>query len=398
MQSRASINSLSDELATGSGGVVKNGSTGGKAPVKEIWPSMLFKVFGLVLALGTGVLVGVVASLHLLGVFSTGMLSSRVDGAGASPQQLHLHLLDTHATLGLNHGMTDSELLWRASMVPARAGLPIKRTPKVAFMFLTVGPLPLAPLWELFFKGHKVFYNIYVHSLPGYEPKEYPSSVFFGRHVSSQEVKWGDISMNDAERRLLANALLDFDNERFVLLSESCAPIWNFTFTYNYLMNSNQSFVGVFDDPGPFGRGRYNPRMAPEVAVEQWRKGAQWFEVSRELAIYIVSDVKYYQKFRQFCQDTCYVDEHYIPTMMYIEFKDKIAGRSVTAVDWSKGGSHPGIFGKNLAQEFLHRIRSDQSCTYNGSPGHVCYLFARKFRPDSLQPLLRNAQLRRMLR
>lgn len=166
--------------------------------------------------------------------------------------------------------------------------------------------------------------------------------------------------MCDAERRLLANALLDQDNERFVLISESCAPLWNFTFTYNYLLNSKESFIGVFDDPGPHGRGRYDQRMLPEVPLEQWRKGAQWFEVERKLAIYIISDLKYYDKFRNFCQPPCYVDEHYIPTMMYIEFKDKIAKRSVTAVDWSKGGSHPGIFGRMTLKHFtkpLGRIK-----------------------------------------
>jgi hypothetical protein len=211
-----------------------------------------------------------------------------------------------------------------------------------------------------------------------------------------QPTTWGDISMCDAERRLLANALLDQGNERFVLLSESCAPLWNFTFTYKYLMNSNQSFVGVFDDPGPVGRGRYDERMLPEVSIDQWRKGAQWFDVDRELAVYIVSDVKYYPKFRDFCQPICYVDEHYIPTMLFIEFREKVARRSVTAVDWTKGGPHPGEYGKDDAQEFYKRIRSGLDCTYNGEPGHYCFMFARKFMPDSLEPLL--AHLVRELR
>jgi hypothetical protein len=36
----------------------------------------------------------------------------------------------------------------------------------------------------------------------------------------SFQVTWGKISMVDAERRLLANALQDIDNEHFVLLSD----------------------------------------------------------------------------------------------------------------------------------------------------------------------------------
>lgn len=269
-----------------------------------------------------------------------------------------------------------------------RAALPVIHLPKLAFMFLTVGPLPLAPLWEHFFRGgDRNQYSIYIHSQTPSSSYS-PDSVFYGRHVRARVTKWGDISMCDAERRLLANALLDPQNERFILLSETCAPLRNFTFTYQYLVGSSQSFVGVFDDPSPVGRGRYDPRMLPEVSIEQWRKGAQWFEVSRELATFVVADVKYYPKFREFCQPVCYVDEHYIPTMLWIEFRARVAMRSVTAVDWTRGGSHPGEFGKDDAVEFYRRIRSDEGCVYNGEPGHVCYLFARKFLPDSLEPLL----------
>jgi len=38
--------------------------------------------------------------------------------------------------------------------------------------------------------------------------------------VTSLQVTWGQISMVDAERRLLANALQDIDNQHFVLLSD----------------------------------------------------------------------------------------------------------------------------------------------------------------------------------
>ena len=40
-----------------------------------------------------------------------------------------------------------------------------------------------------------------------------------------QAVLWGEVSIVDAERRLLANALLDFSNERFILLSELCTSL-----------------------------------------------------------------------------------------------------------------------------------------------------------------------------
>lgn len=86
----------------------------------------------------------------------------------------------------LLHSMNDSELLWRASFIPQRKEYPFKRVPKIAFMFLTKGPLPLAPIWERFFRGHDGLYSIYVHSLPSFKPQFPSSSVFYKRQIPSQ--------------------------------------------------------------------------------------------------------------------------------------------------------------------------------------------------------------------
>ncbi|KAM7520260.1 hypothetical protein LguiB_019222 [Lonicera macranthoides] len=280
-------------------------------------------------------------------------------------------------------------------MAPRIVEFPYKHVPKVAFMFLTPGPLPLAPLWDKFFKGHEGLYSIYVHPHPSYDETLVPqNSVFFGRRIPSQPVYWGTISMVDAERRILANALLDFANERFVLLSDSCIPLFNFTTIYNYLVNSNLSFLGSFDDPRKPGRGRYNRQMWPTITIEDWRKGSQWFEVHRELAILIISDRKYYRIFKEFCQPPCYNDEHYLPTLVNILYGEMNSNRSVTWIDWSRGGAHPGKFEwGDITDEFLNQIRFGSECVYNGNTSSICSLFARKFIPSALEPLLLIAPL-----
>ncbi|XP_057480688.1 glycosyltransferase BC10-like [Actinidia eriantha] len=289
----------------------------------------------------------------------------------------------------LLHNMTDNELFWRASFVPRIKKYPFKRVPKIAFMFLTKGPLPLASLWERFFKGHKGQYSIYIHSLPSFKVDFPYSSVFHRRQIRSQVSEWGKMSMCDAERRLLANALLDNSNEWFILLSESCIPLYPFRVIYHYIMKSKYSFMGAFDDPGPFGRGRYNANMAPEVNITQWRKGSQWFEINRKLALSIVEDSTFYPKFNEFCKPACYVDEHYFPTMLTIQAPNLVANRSITWVDWSRGGAHPATFGKtDIKEEFLKRMLEGHNCLYNNQPSSVCFLFARKFAPSALEPLL----------
>jgi len=198
------------------------------------------------------------------------------------------------------------------------------------------------------------------------------------------------MSMCDAERRLLANALLDISNEWFILVSESCIPLQNFSIVYRYISRSRYSFMGAVDEPGPYGRGRYDENMAPEINMSDWRKGSQWFEINRELAVKIVGDSTYYPKLKDFClPHKCYVDEHYFQTMLTINAPRLLANRSLTFVDWSRGGAHPATFGKDdIKEEFFKKILQDQTCLYNNQPSSLCFLFARKFSPNALGPLL----------
>ncbi|KAE8681512.1 putative Calmodulin binding protein-like [Hibiscus syriacus] len=291
---------------------------------------------------------------------------------------------------GTRHNMTDEELFWRASFVPKIQEFPDRRIQKVAFMFLTRGKVLLAPLWEKFFRGHEGLYSIYVHSDPSFVESMPKSSVFHGRWIPSKIARWGEMNMVEAESRLLANALLDVTNERFVLLSESCIPLFNFSTVYDYLINSSKSFIESYDLPGPVGRGRYNNNMAPLIFLDQWRKGSQWFQIDRFLAVEVITDKTYFPIFWLYCKNECYGDEHYLPTFVDMKFPDRTAYKTLTYVDWSKGGPHPNRFRrKDVTEEFLKNIRSSTQCYYNGRVVDVCYLFARKFSPSTLNKLLR---------
>uniref|UniRef100_A0A453G255 Uncharacterized protein n=1 Tax=Aegilops tauschii subsp. strangulata TaxID=200361 RepID=A0A453G255_AEGTS len=209
-----------------------------------------------------------------------------------------------------------------------------------------------------------------------------------------EETAWGSISLMDAEKRLLANALLDFSNERFVLLSESCIPLHSFRAVYDYLIGSRHSFVEVYFQQTKQCQGRYSRRMAPAIRLPQWRKGSQWFELSRDLAIDVLADTKYYPLFRRHCRPSCYPDEHYLPTTVNMLHGARNANRTVTYVDWSKGGAHPAKYtAGNVTAAAIQGIRrrgwrNDRPCYYNQRPTSMCFLFARKFAPDTLGPLL----------
>ena len=91
---------------------------------------------------------------------------------------------------GVMHNMTDEELLWRASMAPRMKNMPKHViTPKIAFLFLVRGDMPLRPLWDKFFEGHEGLYSIYVHASPGYTGSPPSDSPFFGRMIPSQVLR-----------------------------------------------------------------------------------------------------------------------------------------------------------------------------------------------------------------
>lgn len=307
--------------------------------------------------------------------------------------------------------LSDQELSTRV-FVRDIVSMPVNLTvtAKIAFMFLTRGPLPLVELWEEFFRGHEGKFSIYVHVSQLSTLKTAWKSPLFDNHdIRSQKVDWGTVSMVDAERRLLTNALQDPDNQHFVLLSESCIPVRSFDFVYDYLMGRNVSFVDCFDDPGPHGRGRYTKSFFPEIRVDEWRKGSQWFTVKRQHALLIVADYVYYSKFKHICRPgaethNCYPDEHYVQTFLHMMDPSGITNWSVTHVDWSEGKWHPKMYNKkDVNIKLLKKIQaigvsahvsSDlkkqqtiRPCMVNGER-KPCHLFARKYASETLNILL----------
>lgn len=349
----------------------------------------LIKIVSAMVVFMAGAVLGLSVSAHFSGYFTsqTDFFFPATKFLAGNCGRECLSMKNFITPSNLMHGMSDDELFWRASMVPKKEEYPFKRVPKVAFMFMTPGVLPFWPLWDKFFKGHEGFYSVYVHTLPRYKINVSETSAFYNRQIPSKEVEWGSISMVDAEKRLLANALLDFSNERFVLISESCIPVYDFSTVYKYLINSVYSFVNSYDEDSPRGRGRYSRRMYPDIKPFEWRKGSQWFELNRELALNIIAEYRYYYIFRKYCKPSCYPDEHYIPTYLNMFHGALTANRSVTWVDWSRDGPHPARYGReNITEGFIQSIRNSGSCTYNSQVIYICFLFARKFAPNALEP------------
>jgi hypothetical protein len=98
------------------------------------------------------------------------------------------HQLPSHLELPRNY--SDDELTAHvlAQDILSRSTHNIEQ-PKLAFMFLTPGPLPFEGLWDRFFEGHEHGYSVYVHA----SEKEslgsiWKGNVFKGREIQSEKV------------------------------------------------------------------------------------------------------------------------------------------------------------------------------------------------------------------
>ncbi|XP_047153792.1 glycosyltransferase BC10 [Vigna umbellata] len=265
----------------------------------------------------------------------------------------------------------------------------LSSTPKIAFLFLTNSNLTFSPLWETFFShSHTHLFNIYIHAHPPIQPPggPFPRS----RFIPSKPTSRASPSLIAAARRLIAAALLhDPLNLYFALLSQHCIPLHSLPFTHNYLFKNptfpHRSFIEILShDPNLEARYDARPPMLPEVPFSSFRVGSQFFILTRRHARIVVRDRRLWNKFRLPCltPEPCYPEEHYFPTLLSMEDPNGSTGFTLTRVNWTGSwDGHPHTYtAPEISPELIHRLRRSNSS--------YVYLFARKFAPECLQPLM----------
>eukprot|EP00252_Welwitschia_mirabilis_P017329 TRINITY_DN38400_c0_g1_i1.p1 TRINITY_DN38400_c0_g1~~TRINITY_DN38400_c0_g1_i1.p1 ORF type:complete len:361 (-),score=35.63 TRINITY_DN38400_c0_g1_i1:398-1480(-) len=298
--------------------------------------------------------------------------------------------------------------------------LSVNHQPKIAFLFIARNRIPLDFVWQHFFqKADKAKFSIYIHPRPGFMYNKATTSCthFYGRQLSnSVQVDWGEASMLQAERTLLREALKDPTNQRFLFVSDSCVPLYNFSYIYGYIMSSPKSFVDSFSDTK---EGRYNPKMSNVIPVQKWRKGSQWAVLTRKHAEIVASDEIVLREFELHCKrkplpefwrqehmtaDTsklhnCIPDEHYVQTLLAMNnLEEEISRRTLTYTLWNTGsgalrerqGWHPMTFKhadatpdlirsiKGIDHVYYETEYRTEWCSHDGK-FIPCFLFARKF-------------------
>lgn len=113
--------------------------------------------------------------------------------------------------------------------------------------------------------------------------------------------------MVDAERALLRAALADPAAQRFMLLSDSCLPLYPAPLTFLELLAEGRSRVDACTHGAADGAARMEWRWHPQmlavggVTRGAWRKSGQWFMLTRRHAELVAADTRVHAAFAAHC-------------------------------------------------------------------------------------------------
>lgn len=269
--------------------------------------------------------------------------------------------------------------------------------PKIAFLFLTRGPMPLENIWHEFFRwrADRSRYSIYIHPHAGYHYP--PVSLFHGKEVEDElvEVAWGGMSQVRAIKHLVSAALQDPLNERFCLFSEACIPLVPFAKWYRIMMAHPISIVNACPmNPDHMELGsRWAPALEKVgLRKEHWRKSATWFALTRKHAEVFVLETESEKAW----ESVPCCDEHYLPTILAWHGLDNetTCTDGMTFINWESDiAAHPKQYSaeevdaKLLTQEMQQprpgakrRIGFSKMCS---GFEELCHFAGRKFSPHS---------------
>ncbi|KAL0369478.1 UNVERIFIED_CONTAM: Glycosyltransferase BC10 [Sesamum angustifolium] len=316
------------------------------------------------------------------------------------PRQISISLPDELDDLSLFHKAIAMDSANFSAVPPtSRCQIPPLRFPPPTqnrVPFPHKFPLHFRPLWERFFANvTPKHYNIYIHADPFVKIPP-PEGVFKGKIIPSKRTQRSSPTLISAARRLLATAMLDDpSNAYFALISQHCVPLHSFNYLYSFLFDLGRlsrnlefsSYIEILDNE-PTLWDRYNARgenvMLPEVHFDEFRVGSQFFVLTRKHALMVIKDRKLWRKFKLPCLnvDSCYPEEHYFPTMLSMQDPNCCTQYTLTRVNWTDSvNGHPHTYHPpEVSPELIYRLRESNS-SYS-------YMFARKFSPDCLNPLM----------
>lgn len=117
-------------------------------------------------------------------------------------------------------------------------------------------------------------------------------------------------------REAVANPL----NQRFILLSEACFPLYPPEVMYLQLLSEDKVRINICGKKVDRQHYRRAGKLPWYISDDKWSKSSQWFSLTRQTAKLLLADSYVGRLFRRYChtafQQECVSDEHQIPTTL----------------------------------------------------------------------------------
>lgn len=249
---------------------------------------------------------------------------------------------------------------------------------KIALCFLTYSNIIQNNLWQTFVNQTDK-YNCYLHNKNDFIG-------FFKKYSIENKVKtkYGHISLVKATINLFREALLDYDNKYFILLSDTCIPLYGPGKTYNIITKENNNIITSY-----FSQEceRYHSLSFKEFFDEnKFSKQSQWMCLTRNTADFFANN----DFIDIFGEESRFPDEHYFINIINM-FGMKYTNKRLTYVNWKEKSdlplyrSLPKTY-SIITDKILQEMR-DSGCVFARKIAHNCTLpvnYLKEIKEDSL--------------
>ena len=196
---------------------------------------------------------------------------------------------------------------------------------KVAFCFLTYGDLSQPAIWRSFFRNASSPFSVLIHN------KEPLKDAYFSKYCIPDRIntRYGHISLVKATLKLFKEAYLDEENIYFILLSDTCIPLYDLNTIHHKVVAVGSSVIHKVESVGNRFKFLHDKEYFNR---EDFSKQSQWMILHRKDLDFLA---------RNDITDSVYgarvfgADEHYFINL-FDKFGVAYLNKSITSVDWSE--------------------------------------------------------------
>jgi hypothetical protein len=224
---------------------------------------------------------------------------------------------------------------------------------KIAFLFLTLADMKCEGMWKTFLKGHEDSYTIYNH--PKFPERVTPHSIL-KNHITPTTIptQWAHLSLVKATILMMKEALLDADNQWFLLCSDSCIPIVDFKTIYEFLKGHDKTFFcynAEYSKTKDSEKRYFRFQNKSLIPHKHFMKADQWFMMTRQGAEICAQSPHIHDFDRVFASD-----EHYFINILRL-YKIPFQNRWTTYTDHEIERTHALTFFE-VSHRFLYYLQT----------------------------------------